>query len=74
MSQITHGHVRGIVKQWLIKLDEELAQFDQTTHGLIGSFTIESVLHYIAKMYNDPSAYTISSASQAIHAFLIHNK
>lgn len=72
---MTQEQIKQIVKFWLAQLEGELGKFDQTTHGLIISEpTLETAFAYIVKMYNNPTAYNVSNASQAIHAFLIQNK
>jgi hypothetical protein len=70
------NQIRIIVKSWLAQLEDELGEFDQTTHGMINvtDISLMGVFSYIELMYKKPNALTISNASQAIHAFLSQNK
>ncbi len=59
---------RAVIRQALRKLAGELGQFDQTTHGRLGSPTIDAVAADLIVCYQDPRAYTISNLVQAIRA------
>jgi hypothetical protein len=62
--------VREVIRDWLHSLPCRLAGFEQTTHGhLVTERDIGDVLRRVAEAYESPSAYTISTASQAIEQF-----
>lgn len=61
---------RKVIRDALAKLSNELGEFEQTTHGVIGQFTIENVASKLAVCYERPTAYSISNLSQYIDGLL----
>ena len=62
-----NNYLRESIKQHIGLLRRELGHYEQTTHGRLSfNESIETVLHELVKCYYEPSAYNISSLSQAI--------
>jgi hypothetical protein len=64
-----------VIRKHLKWLNDDLAQFEQTTHGsILGDGSLEKVCEAIADAYNGPDwnrrAYFISELSQRISRFL----
>jgi hypothetical protein len=57
---------RKNLRDALANLANELGEFEQTTHGMLGPFDIESVARHLVECYERPTAYSISSLSQVI--------
>jgi hypothetical protein len=62
--------VRQVIRDAMAKLAEELGNFEQTTHCVIGDGSIRSVADALRDCYDDPRAYTISDLNQLIDQFL----
>lgn len=62
--------VRKVIREAMAKVAEELGNFEQTTHGILGDGTVYSVAGALARCYEDPRAYTISDLNQLIDQFV----
>lgn len=62
--------VRKLIRETLEGLQDKLGSYEQTCHGVMGPNSIEDVGRDLAKCYEDPGAYSISTLSQVIGNFL----
>lgn len=56
---------RLVIMGWLMRMANAMGEFEQTTHGRIGTDTLTDVCELLAKMYRKPTAYNISNFVQA---------
>lgn len=59
-----------VIRDAMAGLAEKLGEFEQTTQGVLGDRTIYSVARALARCYENPTAYEISTLSQLIHQFV----
>lgn len=62
--------VCGVIRNALLRLADELAAFEQTTHGRLGPNEIEDVAECLEKCYREQDAYSVSNLSQVIVRFV----
>lgn len=67
---MTHRNSVDCIDFHLKALMLSLGWYEQTTHGCLGPFTIETVAAALIKAHNEPSSYNISTLSQNIQGFL----
>lgn len=58
--------VRQDIRNALLELHAQLGEYEQTTHGCLGPFTMAGVAASLEECYREPSAYTISDLAQKI--------
>ena len=61
---------RTVIRESLAKLADDLDQFEHTTHGCGGPFTVEAIGTALAEAYKRSDSFTISELSQQIRGFL----
>ena len=66
--------VRVVIRLALALLGRHLSDFEQTTHGCLGPFSMASICDRLEECYREPSAFTISSLSQHIRGFLMEDE
>jgi hypothetical protein len=62
--------LRRVIKRKLQELEDELAQFEQTTHAYMTNGDVAKVGESLAEAYISPSSFTISNLAQSIYHFL----
>lgn len=63
--------LRAVVRKVLVELDDELGQFEQTTHGrIVLANGIEGFAGDLVACWKNPSSHSVSNLSQAIGYFL----
>ena len=62
--------MRAVIREGLQRLNDDLGDFEHTTHGVLGDGSIDAVARHLSYCYEDPSAFSVSSLSQVINQFL----
>ena len=65
------SHVRQDIYTTLHDLERRLANYEQTTQGVMGPFTIEAVADDLEECFDSPTSCTISRLAQQIRGFLL---
>ena len=62
--------VQHVIQNALERLMVDLGEYEQTTHGSLGPFEIESVALALVNCYQNPRGYEVSELSQKIRGLL----
>ena len=73
MNEHSQRYLRNGIRKCLDLIRHELGHYEQTTHGIIGRYTLESVTNMLLITYSDPTAYNVSELSQRIDGWLASN-